>query len=358
MGRVLLIATITSSMLTQASGQWILQNSGVTTRLMDVVMIDSSTAIIVGQSGTILKTTDAGRHWGPRASGTTNNLNSVSFANPAEAYAVGTDVVCHTTDSGDTWDTTVVSGNFVSVAAGGYPILPPVFMGTDNGRIRYTYDNGATWNEESLSGTSIVSTYNHGGVLNGTLTIIASEDSVYQSLNGQLWTAISTGRGFWDDIVRGDLRGPTWYLVGGGGNPGLFPFVLRRGPSDTVWQRLGSNLPAPALLNDVRAFADTPIVYVCGPAGVGSPGTIFRSTDRAETWSEEFTGTKQHLYAMSFYSADRGFAVGDSGIILFTANGGLTSAGPEVGSNVAAQFSLSQNYPNPFNPSTEIGYRV
>jgi hypothetical protein len=57
---------------------------------------------------------------------------------------------------------------------------------------------------------------------------------------------------------------------------------------------------------------------------------------------------------MALRSDTIGYAVGDSGTILFTSNGGVTSVGE--GSNVPHTHALLQNYPNPFNPRTVITY--
>lgn len=71
--------------------------------LNDVVVLDSQTAIIVGNSGVILKTTDQGDTWFHVASGTNSHLYSVSFCNGI-GYAAGqAGVVIKTYDNGSSW---------------------------------------------------------------------------------------------------------------------------------------------------------------------------------------------------------------------------------------------------------------
>ncbi len=336
-----------------ASAQWLSQNSGVKVTLTDVTMTDSSTAFVVGYDGNILKTTDAGSHWSIRQSSTQSNLNAVAFVSSLEGYAVGNGVICHTTDGGESWSASAVTGNYISVASAGIALDPAIFMGTDNGKIRYTYNNGSTWNETSVSSSRIVAIAHRHGPLNGTLTIIASQDSVYQIFAGLKWGASATKKGFWDEIVSGDLRWSMSYLVGGGGNPGLIPFVLRWRLTDSTWQRFGGNLPFPLILNDVCAFSDTSVVYICG-----SGGSVFRSLDTAASWIQQIAPTKQMLHAISFYNHDIGFIVGDSGVILHTKNGGLTSVGSFERDRIPVRASLSPNYPNPFNPTTKIDFSI
>ncbi|MBU2446680.1 MAG: T9SS type A sorting domain-containing protein, partial [Bacteroidetes bacterium] len=62
------------------------------------------------------------------------------------------------------------------------------------------------------------------------------------------------------------------------------------------------------------------------------------------------------LRAMAFRNDTIGYAVGDSGTILFTSNGGVTFIDEEP--NMPYTFVLQQNYPNPFNPSTTIEFSL
>ena len=56
-------------------GQWSAANSGTTNNLNGAYLLDSGIAFVVGDAGTILKSTDAGATWAPLLSGTTNILH-------------------------------------------------------------------------------------------------------------------------------------------------------------------------------------------------------------------------------------------------------------------------------------------
>jgi len=47
----------------QAQENWIIVNSGTTDNLTDVCFIDNQTGWIIGYSGTLLRTVDAGESW-------------------------------------------------------------------------------------------------------------------------------------------------------------------------------------------------------------------------------------------------------------------------------------------------------
>ena len=57
---------------------------------------------------------------------------------------------------------------------------------------------------------------------------------------------------------------------------------------------------------------------------VGDSGIILRTINGGATWSAQNSSTTQNLYGVSFSDANNGTAVGDSGIILRTINGGTT----------------------------------
>ncbi len=59
-----------------------------------------------------------------------------------------------------------------------------------------------------------------------------------------------------------------------------------------------------------------------------------------------------------FTDANNCTAVGESGTILRTTNGGVTFVEEENSTTMPEEFILSQNYPNPFNPGTIINYSV
>jgi photosystem II stability/assembly factor-like uncharacterized protein len=72
-----------------ALGQWSPVSSGTTNNLNGSYLLGSGTGFIVGEAGTILKTTDLGATWAPLTSGTTTTLHDVYLFDPNEGVAVG-----------------------------------------------------------------------------------------------------------------------------------------------------------------------------------------------------------------------------------------------------------------------------
>src|SRR5262249_12844303 len=66
--------------------------------------VDASTGTVVGDLGTIVRTTDGGATWTQQRSGTTNGLLGVSFVDASTGTAVGEfGTIVRTTDGGATW---------------------------------------------------------------------------------------------------------------------------------------------------------------------------------------------------------------------------------------------------------------
>jgi photosystem II stability/assembly factor-like uncharacterized protein len=106
-------------------GQWFPVDSGTTNNLNRAYLLDSGIGFVVGDTGTILKTTDLGATWVPLSSGTTRALHDVYFFDPDQGVAVGDrGLILRTTDGGTGWQ---------SVASGVHDALRSVSFNGVNG---------------------------------------------------------------------------------------------------------------------------------------------------------------------------------------------------------------------------------
>jgi hypothetical protein len=74
----------------------------------------------------------------------------------------------------------------------------------------------------------------------------------------------------------------------------------------------------------------------------GNYGTIFKTTDTGNNWSQLNSGVTENLAHIWFTDASTGYAVGENGVILKTTNGGL---GDIAANNDETKFNI---FPNPF----------
>lgn len=95
-------------------GQWIVQNSGTEQHLQAVQFLDAEIGLVVGDNGTILKTTNGGADWVQLSSNTDINLHSISFINKDIGYVAGrtyhqdlgmhSNIILKTTNGGINWE--------------------------------------------------------------------------------------------------------------------------------------------------------------------------------------------------------------------------------------------------------------
>jgi photosystem II stability/assembly factor-like uncharacterized protein len=129
---------------TNGGAEWVAQTSGTTARLNGVYAVTALVAYAVGDGGTILRTTDGGATWVAQNSGTTANLRAVYFRDNQTGWAVGDGgVTLRTRNGGNTWS--IISGtgsaNLTGVAALATGSGNPRDVAFDAAGNLYTVDN-------------------------------------------------------------------------------------------------------------------------------------------------------------------------------------------------------------------------
>ena len=303
-------------------GQWSAATSGTTNNLNGGYLLDSGVGFAVGDAGTILKTTDAGMTWSPLTSGTTNALYDVYFFDATQGVAVGEQgLILRTTDGGAGWQgvTSGVGDALRSVSFSGVNGI----IGGDSQDILYSSDAGASW-QISQSG------FFGGGfpgaqMISSTVGFVAGQNSIF----GPLFGASTDGGVSWDfhafffEQSEGTCTDVFFFnqntgVVSGAVFDGTGA-IARTTDSGMNWSTLifdqaiqGISFPQPT-----SGFA----------AGVG--GRISHSTDAGISWTDQSSGTTVNLNDVSFASdALRGIAFGDTGAIVWTANGGQPGGTP------------------------------
>ncbi|UMY67158.1 MULTISPECIES: YCF48-related protein [unclassified Flavobacterium] len=155
MKQSLLLLLLLSLPFSASYGQWWTpQSSGTSQPLNDVFCLTPEEVVVVGESGTILKTTNGGTSWSTRASGSASSLYRVQFLDALQGVAVGSGgTILKTSDAGETW-TPVDSG--VTDPLYGLSILNESvwFVSGENGTLRKTVDSGATFTTLSFPVTT------------------------------------------------------------------------------------------------------------------------------------------------------------------------------------------------------------
>jgi photosystem II stability/assembly factor-like uncharacterized protein len=252
-----------------AGPEWIQQTSGTTVNLQAVDFADDQHGWVVGNSGTILHSSDGGSTWSPQESGTTVTLWDVDFVDTNRGWVVGNSgTILTTTDGGATWTQQGAGTNAALFGLHMHDANRGWVVGL-SATIRTTADGGTTWTAQP------------SGEANGrSLAAVTFLD------DQRGWAAGA------DVIVKTTDGGGTWV----GQDPGIISIL------------------------DV-SFADEQN----GWAVSNSAGATV-TTDGGVTWTPRSVTTDTDvdvvMSAVDFLSEDRGWAAGTQ--IVTTADGGTT----------------------------------
>ena len=264
--------------------QWVSQNpypySGY---LNDIAFRNEQEGWIVGQDGVILKTSDGGILWEIASWDPEMSYYTIEFISEQAGFIGGYDrnketgFLARTMDGGNSWtrdDTTFHNyyprDIFFSSPETGW-------IGARDGVVYKTYDSGHTWDSISSLGS-------------GTFWSSVSKMFFADALHG--WALLR----FEEGIQRTTDGGYTWQSHAAGNLNGMHFFDRGHGIA------VGS-------------------VFTQGHYY----GTLFQTFDGGQTWESEISGDQNIVYYdIVFKTAQRGWLVGDHGMIKHTNDGGAT----------------------------------
>ncbi|MDQ1266314.1 MAG: hypothetical protein QG635_1466, partial [Bacteroidota bacterium] len=292
------------------SGGWETMNSGTSNQLNSVYFFNTLTGIVVGNSGTILKTTDGGTTWSSKSSGTSYDLISVYFVNSTTGFAVGAaGITLKTDNTGETWteiDPKITyfqncihfnGQNGISV---GY-----------NGSVKYTFNGGTGWYAASSISPTTSAAFNGCSMITSDIGIAAGSGGViYRTTNGGInWTNVSI-------VTYNTITSVSFWNTNEGIFVGYSGTAFKSTNIGVNWGEI-TNIGSSAAFYCVKAIPNTNTAYIAGDNGI-----IYKTTNKGSTWSSQCSGTNIALRSAFFIDENNGFVVGTSGKILKTNNGG------------------------------------
>jgi len=307
-------------------------NPTIARTLTGIHVFDANNAVIVGQSGTILKTTDGGTNWTIKNSGTNLPLLAVHFADPINGWAVGEDrIILKSSNGGNSWmqqfstelSTFAEDVYFVNADTG----LAAGILGFNN--MLRTFDGGQTWTGVSLGVAWVKQVHfvdaRHGwavGITASFISISVFGDIIIQNPRSTIWRTIDGGA-TWSVMLSGPVRNTPEWLRGvfftdlnTGWIVGDNNVILKTTDGGVTWNPQSSGTSNNLWSVD---FVDASTGWI-----VGSSGRILKTANGGTTWTAQSSGTSRDLQAVSFANILVGWAVGSNGIILKTIDGGVT----------------------------------
>jgi photosystem II stability/assembly factor-like uncharacterized protein len=241
--------------------------------LYSIAVIDSSTAIAVGDLGTVIKTTNGGATWNVRQNvcGVSSFLYNVYFLDKLHGWASGGKYLLQTQDGGETWST------LIDTMYGNSAVY---FINPDTGwvcgvGVKKTTDGGKSWTQFRI--------------------YTLDDEPVLESLSfADAQTGWVVGYGFYgNSIYKTTNGGDSWFQL-----TNINPII----------------------------YGSTAVRFVNKDTGwvVGFNGSIIKTTDGGGTWVQQRNNQSDNLYGVHFIDANTGWAVGVrvGGLILRTTDGG------------------------------------
>lgn len=271
----------------------------------------------------------AAEHWVAETSSILTDLGDVYALSASNALAAGDGrQVLKTTTSGGTWSSKYSSlgGDFFALhfssSLTGYAVGGTPADGPTSGFVFKTTDGGDNWSAATQPTNADI--LRDVFFISDTVGWVSSGNSIGDRLvykttdGGTTWTSTSTGltseRTYYGLYFTDASTG--WVV----GTTGLI-FKTTNGADLWVEQTSGTAVQ----LNDVF-FINSTTGWV-----VGAGGTILKTTNGGTNWSAQTSNTANNLNAVIFLDASNGWAVGDSGTIMRTSDGGTNWAAETSG---------------------------
>ncbi len=291
---------------------WEIISLGTDAKLLDIAFTENPQhGYIVGSNATFLETKNGGETWQPiklELDEQKYRFNSVSFSGK-EGWIVGEPFfLLHSTDEGSSWSRIPLNeklpGNPVNIVALGKNSAE---MATDVGAIYRTQDAGQNWKAQVEEAVGVIR------------NIERSEDGKYVAVSakGNFYSTWEPGQSAWVPHNRNSSRRvenmgfvnekQMWMLARGG------QIQFSDPAKSEEWQK--AQYPEFATSWGLLDLAyRTPDEIWVG----GGSGSLLRSVDGGKTWEKDrgVEGVPANFYKIVFFSQEKGFIVGDQGILL------------------------------------------
>jgi photosystem II stability/assembly factor-like uncharacterized protein len=318
--------------------QWTTQSSGTSQDLHEILFVTPDTGYVVGNAGTVLKTTNGGQNWLSLQVGTNRDLHELFFLNARKGWVVGdAGTVAHTSDGGLSW-------NVQTVAPGASPNLRSVYAlnateilvgGLNLNAANYIYksiNGGFTWQPANVETYLWDISFQKIGMTSPEVGYALTRGMVVKTTDGGLnWFITDTASvrsasmfSILEDFAffpgSDTLVVCGWYT----------PYVGKTVNGATNWQH-----------NDDYDYMN--LDFISPQVGyVGGWGHMHKTTDGGQTFFDVSGGaiaTFSDLESIDFTDELQGYGCGKNGRIIHTSTGGVTST--------AEPIRLLSAYPNP-----------
>ena len=347
----------------KANDYWNRISSPLNTNYYNCFFIDQNTGWISGDSGIIIKTTNAGISFDIYNTGIINKTESMFFVNNTTGWATAIEsdpdssefsgtIILNTTDGGLNWSRTMYPDTSVFLPVIYFTDPLNGYMGGFGSTIVYTTNAGINWTKSFTDSSGIfypvlsIKFLDHlNGYACGGIFDIA----------GVVWNTTDGGR-IWSRKIVGPEPFRDMYIFNSdktflsGGDFKFGASIAKTFNSGVNWQTEFLGFFGVGVSMDFRTSYE-------GWISLGFAGKFCYTLDSGNTWTEIYTPDTNKINDIQFTDSLHGWSVGDNGMIL--KYNSLTSVfGNSQNIAIPNSIELFQNYPNPFNPVTNLEFGI
>jgi len=291
--------------------------------LNGVFFRDSSNGFVVGDYGTIWRTSNGGANWTAQALPGAllyAQLRGVHFQTATDAVAIGAGYAFWTNNGGTTWNQATGISTSVSLDAVQMVDATTGYTVGSSSYIYKTIDGGHTWIQQTtpagLGGNEITSIHfidaNNGFGIAGSKLIRTTN-------GGANWEAATTDLSGWFNSLT--ISGNTVVVTGTSG-------VIVKRDAGTNWTDPINTVAAG--MTAASSGTTSQLIASKFPGGsntgfaAGAAGAIVKTTDTGATWTLKAGANARNYSSASFVDSNTGWMVSREGAIVKTTDGGLT----------------------------------
>lgn len=344
-----------------AQKYWVESPTSVSRDLKRLYFLDSLKGWIVGEAGTIIKTTNGGVNWISQSSGVTSDIYEVFFINENTGWAITWDIlepeyytiILKTTNGGNNWishqypeqDNFFNSVHFLNPNTGFIGGAPP-------NNIMRTTNGGTNWSPVTLD-SNIVARF-------PVMCFRFFDDNIgyasggYIDIAGVIWKTTDGGfnwktQGVGPEPVQSMQIFDSLNIISAGGDYEYGTGIVTTSNAGANWDYRSLETFGIASAISFRTRAE-------GWSPLGFAEKLVFTKDSGTTWHEWKTPNDIAMNDLQFTDPRNGFGCGENGTF-FKFNIDVVNINT-ISDIVPSDFKLFQNYPNPFNPTTRIRFRI
>jgi len=348
-----------------SQGTWERIDSPTDKFLKSLHFVDSLYGWAVGNSGTIIHTSDGGDSWIVQDSKIEYEIVDVFFLNRNLGWAsawnytnipFGT-ILLRTTNGGQDWSSEQYRDENIFITCILYLDSLKGWMGGTPHALVKTTDGGINWEQAHIDTITYaffpvlnIQFYNsqYGYACGGRFDIAGV---IWRTTNGgDSWTPIDPLYAPPDEIWQMHFF-DSLNVIGVGGDPDFFGVgFINTTDAGNSWDYNEIGILGTARAVSFRTGSE-------GWAPIPQAHSFVYTLDSAKTWTQVYAPDSSAIYDLIFPDSLHGFAVGEEGVIL-KYNPPIVDDVKVIAITTPNDYQLYQNYPNPFNPTTKIKFSI